>query len=177
MPLLAGIPHAVTWKIELPQNRTTRWILQSVEGHRTRLAQLELPPFPLYLQMLDFLTSVKICNLIDFSDVFSLKPGPRHGYRLIPLCLKKPLTEDMHRDFFVKTCCLISYNLLTETAWNQRTSSDSGAFSNQNILKTSVAGALFEDAVFVQHDLYISITPATVLANSFSILLLSGAVF
>ena len=97
-------------KLELLQNRTTRWIVPSVKNYRARPAQLELLPFPLYLQMLDVLTLVKMCNSqfdYDFSDVFSIKPEPRREKRLIPVCLKKPRTEFMQEVFFVRTCPLI----------------------------------------------------------------------
>ena len=78
-------------KLELLQNRTTRRILPSVKDYTARLAQLELLPIPLYLQMLDNLTVVKLFNSYfdyDFSDVFSIKPGPRRENRLISLCLR-----------------------------------------------------------------------------------------
>ena len=92
-------------KLELLQNRTTLWILPSVKDYRAGLAQFELLPIPLYLQMLDILTSVKMCNSYfdyDFGDVFPVK-------RLIPVCLKEPRTEVMQQGFFVRTCRLTSY--------------------------------------------------------------------
>ena len=60
--------------------------------------------------MLDIFTLVKMCNSsfdYKFSEVFSTKPGPRRENRLVSVYLKKPRTEVMHQDFFVRTCRVI----------------------------------------------------------------------
>ena len=49
-------------KIEQLQRRVTKWILPGKSDYRERLKLLNLLPFPMYIQVFDVLTLVKMCN-------------------------------------------------------------------------------------------------------------------
>ena len=111
MPLLAGMPHVVNWK-KLNCSK-----LEPLAGsrHLWRMTGHVLLNWIYcqfrYLSKFWLCYFGKMCNSCfhyDFSGVFSIKLAPRRENRLILMCLKKPRTEVMHQDFFVK-CRLISH--------------------------------------------------------------------
>ena len=97
-------------KIEQLQRRVTKWVLPWKCDCSERLL-LNLLPIPMYNQVLDVLTLVKMCNGgydIDPQFTFKLGRARSRDCRIIPH-IEYRSTELQYQEFFVRTCCLINY--------------------------------------------------------------------
>ena len=71
-------------KLELPQRRSTKWILPTIVYYKDCLVFLEVLAIAFYHQMLESLTLTIICNGahdLCWEDFISLKEGPRREKR------------------------------------------------------------------------------------------------
>ena len=88
-------------KIEQLQRRVTKWVLPWKSDYSERLILLNHLPIPMYIQVLDVRTLVKICNGgydIDPQFTFKLGGASFRDCRIIPH-IEYPSTELQYQEF------------------------------------------------------------------------------
>ena len=146
-------------KIEQLLRRVTKWVLPWKSDYRERLLLLNLLPIPMYIQVLDVLTLVKMCNgCYDIDPQFTFKLGraSSRDCRIIPH-IKYPSTELQYQEFFVRTCRLIKHlpavDVTQPLGLKPKLLSIFWTFFMKTIQRlTSALGAIHVDAPYVLPD-------------------------